>query len=88
MPNGGSDCCGTCWFNRRNRGEKGYNRADDIDVEALCEIRDVLIENPFWTYCANHPHRRPQRDPISYRTDNAPFRRWIEQRSRSVAGFS
>ena len=64
MPNGGSDCCGTCWFNRRNRGEKGYSRADDTDVEALCEIRDVLIENPFWTYCANHPHRRPQRDPI------------------------
>jgi len=64
MPNGGSDCCGTCWFNRRNRGEKGYNRARDTNVEAYCEIRDVLIENPFWTYCANHPHRRPHRDPV------------------------
>lgn len=64
MPNGGSDCCGTCWFNRRNAGEKGYSRAQDTDVEAYCEIRDVSIENPFWTYCANHPHRRPQRDPI------------------------
>ena len=64
MPNGGSDCCGTCWFNRRNAGEKGYSRAGDSEVEAYCEIRDVLIENPFWTYCANHPHRRPQRDPI------------------------
>ena len=64
MPNGGSDCCGTCWFNRRNRGEKGYDRAGDTDLEAYCEIRDVLIENPFWTYCANHPHRRPDRDPV------------------------
>ncbi len=64
MPNGGSDCCGTCWFNRRNRGEKGYDRARCTDVEAYCEIRHLLIENPFWTYCANHPHRRPDRDPI------------------------
>jgi hypothetical protein len=21
MPNGGSDCCATCWFNARNEGE-------------------------------------------------------------------
>ena len=64
MPNGGSDCCGTCWFNRKNGGEKGYSQARDNDVEPYCEIRHVLIENPFWTYCANHPHRRPNRDPI------------------------
>ena len=77
MPNGGSDCCGTCWFNRRNRGEKGYDRAQDHDVQAYCEIRDVSIENPFWTYCANHPHRRPQRDPIPIgpvmRNDNSEY---------------
>ena len=64
MPNGGSDCCGTCWFNRKNRGEKGYQGASNDDVESYCQIRDVAIENPFWTYCANHPHRRPKRDPI------------------------
>ena len=64
MPNGGSDCCGTCWFNRRNRGEKGYPKELDNDEEAFCQIRDVAIEDPFWTYCANHPHRRPERDPI------------------------
>ncbi|WP_428101272.1 hypothetical protein [Candidatus Rariloculus sp.] len=28
------------------------------------EIRDLAIEDPFYTYCANHPHRRPERDPI------------------------
>ena len=64
MPNGGSDCCGTCWFNRRNRSERGYRWADDKEVEPFCEIREVAIRNPFWTYCANHPHRRPERDPI------------------------
>ena len=57
MPNGGSDNCGTCGFNAKNR------HADRSEGD-YCEIRDVLIENPFWTYCANHPHRRPQRDPI------------------------
>ena len=30
----------------------------DIALSALA------IENPFWTYCGNHPHRRPDRDPI------------------------
>lgn len=64
MPNGGSDCCGTCWFNRRNRGEKGYPEGLDSDEKAFCQIRDVAIAVPFWTCCANHPHRRPERDPI------------------------
>lgn len=64
MPNGGSDCCGTCWFLQSNQGERGYpDRWDDL-VSPHCEIRDEPIESPFWTYCANHPHRRSARDPI------------------------
>lgn len=63
MPNGGSDCCGTCWFNKSNGGEAGFDHRDE-SIEPYCEIRDVAIENPFYTYCANHPHRRPDRDPI------------------------
>ena len=63
MPNGGSDCCGTCRFNRKNRGQTGYTRANNPDP-AYCEIRDTLIENPFWTYCANHPHHQPDGDRI------------------------
>ena len=63
MPNGGSDCCGTCWFNRANGGNAGYDHRDP-SVEPYCEIRGVAIEDPFYTYCANHPHRRPDRDPI------------------------
>ena len=63
MPNGGSDCCGTCWFNAKNGEQAGYARARSPDP-AFCTIRNLPIENPFYTYCGNHPHRRPQRDPI------------------------
>ena len=64
MPNGGSDCCGTCWFNRVNRGNRRVPRPPDPDVQPYCEIRNIAIESPFYTYCANHPHRRPEKDPI------------------------
>ena len=64
MPNGGSDCCGTCWFNRKNGGEAGFPSPGAESRESYCEIRDVAIEDPFYTYCANHPHRRPVRDSI------------------------
>ncbi len=63
MPNGGSDCCGTCWFNRANGGEPG-SANHDHEIPSYCEIRQLEIPNPFYTYCANHPHHRPQRDPI------------------------
>lgn len=63
MPNGGSDCCGTCWYNLRNKGEAGYTHTDDPEP-AFCVIRNLAIEDPFYTYCANHPHRRPDRDAV------------------------
>ena len=63
MPNGGSDCCGTCWFNRANRGRCGIPRERDESIAPHCEIRDLPIQNPFYTHCANHPHRCPDRDP-------------------------
>ena len=47
MPNGGSDCCGTCWFNLRNKGEVGYDHADDEDEPNYCIIRELDIEVPF-----------------------------------------
>ena len=63
MPNGGSDCCGTCWFNEKNQGQAGYAHASDTGRD-FCIIRSVRIDNAFWTYCGNHPHRRPEQDPI------------------------
>lgn len=81
MPNGGSDCCGTCWFNRSNRGQAG-SRNVDRTIPPFCEIRKLAIEIPFYTYCANHPHRRPDRDPIPIgpvlRGDSDPSSsRWV-----------
>jgi len=63
VPNGGSDCCGTCWFNAKNKGDAGYDHADDPEPP-FCTIRALAIDNPFYMYCSNHPHRRPDRDPI------------------------
>ncbi len=57
MPNGGSDCCGTCWFNTKNEGEVGYDHCDSPRPDH-CEIRELKITNSFYTYCANHPHRK------------------------------
>lgn len=64
MPNGGSDCCGTCWHNRANGGEAGFPHREGPRGPSYCEIRHLHIPNPFYTYCANHPHHRPARDPI------------------------
>ena len=63
MPNGGSDCCGTCWFNAKNKGEAGYEHASEPEPD-YCTIRKLPIEDAFYTYCGNHPHRRPDRDPV------------------------
>jgi len=60
MPNGGSDCCRTCWFNLKNKGEVGYAHADDPG-EDFCIIRNIAIEAPYYTYCTNHPHHNPLR---------------------------
>lgn len=63
MPNGGSDCCGTCWFNRSLGGQRG-SRNFDRAIPSHCEIRDLDIPRPFYTYCANHPYHRPSQDRI------------------------
>src|ERR1700736_4831484 len=84
MPNGGSDCCGTCWFNSNNEGRPGYP-GGDRGGEVRCIIRDLAIENPFWTYCVNHPHHNPKRlslpvGPVYLDAGGYPYRRrvWVE----------
>lgn len=63
MPNGGSDCCGTCWFNSKNKSQLGYDHTSGPEPD-FCTIRRLKIEAPFYTYCGNHPHRRPEQDRI------------------------
>jgi hypothetical protein len=43
MPNGGPDCCGNC-FHNPNGG--------------VCTLRDVIIADKMWTYCANYTHSK------------------------------
>ena len=60
MPNGGSDCCGTCCFNSSHKGEWGYVHSTHPSPEH-CAIRHFNIENPYYTYCTNHPYRNPDK---------------------------
>ena len=63
MPNGGFDCCGECWFNRANGGRTGSGN-HDRSIASHCQIRDLPIRDPFYTYCNNHPYRLRRREPI------------------------
>ena len=63
MPNGGSDCCGTCWFNPAAQARREA-KVDPRSLRHRCEIRDLAIAKPFYTYCGNHPHRSPEPDRI------------------------
>ena len=46
------------------RSRSDWPKHVDNTLPDHCEIRDLAIEDPFYTYCANHPHRRPDRDRI------------------------
>lgn len=60
MPNGGSDCCGTCCFNSKNDGEPGYHGSKKPG-KVRCIIRGIEPDDPFYTYCVNHPHHNTSR---------------------------
>ena len=71
MPNGGSDCCMTCWFNpgAARPPQVDYAEAAWADavpertaqqktgnpVEQYCGIRQFPVENATHTYCLNNP---------------------------------
>ncbi len=80
MPNGGSDCCGTCWFNKTNEGR---DRPPDHEIPGptRCLIRDIEIPDPYWTYCANHPHHNPNKIDVPigpvYVTEGYPYGRKV-----------
>jgi hypothetical protein len=66
MNNGGNDCCGTCPFNGVNKGELAPAAKN---AKFFCEIRDFVIQNPYATYCNNHPIR----NPVWMRTPRGPI---------------
>jgi hypothetical protein len=64
MPNGGPDNCGTCGFNRRNRGIWRNPEQDEKQI-SFCEIRRVAMLADHWTYCENwHTRTREPIGPI------------------------
>lgn len=77
MPNGGSDCCGTCWFNNKNHGKPGYHGLGKV----YCTIRDLEIPNPLWTYCVNHPQHNADKIDIPlgpvFISDGYPYTRKV-----------
>jgi hypothetical protein len=44
MPNGGSDCCGTCWFNSQNNEEPGYKGSEKKGA-VICTIQKTRPNN-------------------------------------------
>ena len=64
MPNGGSDNCGTCWFNRANEGRTAQEvprPRQEAGEQAWCTIRGIEVSGPYWAYCANHQYHNPDR---------------------------
>lgn len=65
MPNGGSDCCGTCMFFSEYDKKK---QTSEISQDSICKccIREIEIDVPFYTYCANHQdhNQKKYRIPI------------------------
>ncbi|MEQ9455607.1 MAG: hypothetical protein RLN76_13575 [Phycisphaeraceae bacterium] len=63
MPNGGPDCCGNCSHNRAVQVMAHPHPEDPRKFWKLshCTLRDVNINNPFWTYCNNFTYgKRPE----------------------------
>jgi hypothetical protein len=94
LPNGGSDCCGTCWFNSTNEGQPGYREKPSYEG-ARCTIRNVATRKPFWTYCVNHPHHNPVQlalpiGPIDVAAEDTYSRElWVESPDLVLrAGFT
>lgn len=67
MPDGGSDCCGNCAFNRARTTvgspfDAGASK-ERFWAESFCTLRDIKITNPFWTYCRNFTSPNQSPDP-------------------------
>ena len=75
MPNGGSDCCGTCWFNQSLEGQRGsgnFNR----EIPSHCEIRDLDIIDG----------SRPAHAPPAKRSSYVSFD--VRQYRRAIPGIA
>ena len=78
MPNGGSDCCLTCNFNKAVQ-EMGYPHPQDQKEKFIilshCTLRDVNITIPVWTYSRNN-HAYDDTPPLAKTEREEPIG-WI-----------
>ena len=51
MPDGGSDCCGTCIFNVHYASYHDPAKEGQRPYDGECRLRGITTLNPFWTYC-------------------------------------
>jgi len=68
MPNGGTDNCASCIFNKaREIGDRFIDQPEERDKlfreMCHCFIRDVRINDPYWTYCDNYFYFRDRNPP-------------------------
>ena len=77
MPNGGSDCCMTCWFNPGakyppRQDFKNKSREEILAILELvpkpsdnyCEIRGFQVKDAAYTYCLNSNRHSFKQSPI------------------------
>lgn len=67
MPNGGWDCCAECPHSRQGVGsDHPSGRDGDARQNVSCMFRSLPIQDPYHTYCANHPehNRKGIRFPV------------------------
>ena len=60
MPNGGPDNCGSCGHFSSGHFYSNKGRR----MPGICALRGEEIQDPSWTYCANHPEHSGEDLPI------------------------
>ena len=90
MPNGGTDNCGTCSFNKVNQGKWGCpeSKPEKPDT-AFCTIRKIPIPDPFYTYCLKAQTKQHVAEGPVFSTGLAsPYSRipWFENRPAQTVG--
>jgi hypothetical protein len=77
MPDGGSDCCGICAFNRaRATVGSPFDQKTSRErfwAESFCMLREIKITNPFWTYCNNYTRSNEIPDPVATVIDGPAY---------------
>jgi ankyrin repeat protein len=65
MPNGGTDCCMNCAFNRANHDVGNIKSNDRFTRIPFCTLRSVAVFDRAWTYCRSFSHKMAEgREPI------------------------